>query len=101
MCTGGMDSVTQALKSYCEAEYMEDANMYECGSAKCKGKKQNAHKSLHFQVGLYNSKIGENRYVRFAVPFRWADSLRRFATPFLCLVLVLRSASPSHCTISV
>ena len=63
MCTGGMDSVTQALKSYCEAEYMEDTNMYKCGSETCKGEEQNAHKSLHFQVGSYYSKIGEKRYI--------------------------------------
>jgi hypothetical protein len=51
--------VTQALKSYCEAEYMEGTNMYKCGSEKCKGEEQNAYKSLHFQVGSYYRKIGE------------------------------------------
>lgn len=64
MCTDGMDSVTRALKSYCEAEYMEDTNMYKCGSENCKGEEQNAYKSLHFQVSLYCSKFG---YVFFTI----------------------------------
>ena len=64
-----MDSVTQALKSYCEEEYMEGTNMYKCGSEKCKGEEQNAYKSLHFQVGSYYSKIGEKWYVFFFLFF--------------------------------
>ena len=51
--------MTQALKSHCEAELMEDTNRYKCGSEKCKGKEQNAYKSLCFQVGFYCNKFGE------------------------------------------
>ena len=50
--------MTQALKSHCEAELMEDTNRYKCGSEKCKGKEQNAYKSLCFQVGFYCNKFG-------------------------------------------
>ena len=115
--TGGMDSVTQALKSYCEAEYMEDTNMYKCGSETCKGEEQNAHKSLHFQVGSYYSKIGEKRYIFLVNLVNCCElpSLRtlmnrkrcsptyvcsvRVQRTYCCTVRVQRSAALLHCAV--